>query len=159
MPFFSPEFLDWTRNLPIAVTIRNSSWMLPVIESAHLLGYAGIIGCAAAIDLRILNLGLRRQTASQISSQLAPWTAASLLLSIVTGTLLFTYKPDAFARNGAFPYKLSFVAVAILFHYSLLRGATRSAVPGRGAKLVAIGSLALWLAVALAGMAVSLELF
>src|ERR1019366_269876 len=114
MPFFSPEFLDWTRDLPLAVTIRNSSWMLPAIESAHLLGYAGIIGCAVAIDFRILNLGLRRQTAAQIAAQLAPWGAASLGLSIVTGALLFSYKPHTFARNAAFPYKLALVHVAIL---------------------------------------------
>jgi len=159
MHMFSPQFLDWTRDLPIAVTIRNSGWMLPAIESAHLLGYAGIVGCAVAIDFRILNMGLRRQTAAQIAAQLAPWTAASLALSIVTGALLFSYKPHTFAKNAAFPYKLALVAIAILFHYSLLRWAIRGTTPGNPAKLIAACSLALWLAVALAGMAVSLELF
>lgn len=145
--------------MPVAVTIRHSGWMLPAIESAHLLGYAGIIGTVVAIDFRILNIGLRRQTAEQIAAQLAPWTAASLGLSVVTGALLFSYKPFQFAKNGAFPYKLTLAAMAIVFHYAALRWAVRTNSAPPPAKFLAACSLTLWLAVALAGMAVSLELF
>ena len=159
VPFLDPHFLEWTRDLPVAVAIRHSTWMLPAIESAHLLGYAGVIGTVVAIDFRILNIGLRRQTAEQIAAQLAPWTAASLGLSIITGALMFSYKPLQFAANGAFPYKLSLVAIAILFHYAALRSAVGSKRFAAFAKLIAACSLTLWLAVALAGMAVSLELF
>ena len=153
------SFLAWTRDMPVAVTIRQSSWMLPAIESAHLLAYAGVIGTAVAIDFRILNIGLRRQTAARIAAQLAPWTGTSLALSILTGALMFSYKPFQFAANGALPYKLSLAVVAILFHYTILLRVARSEPPGSSAKFIASCSLALWLAVALAGMILSLELF
>ena len=58
-------FLEWTRDNPVAVAIRHSAWMLPAIEAAHLLAYAGAIGTAVAIDFRILNIGLRTQKAGQ----------------------------------------------------------------------------------------------
>ena len=79
-------FLTWLHDTPIAVIIRRSGWMLPAIEAVHLLGYAGMIGTAVAIDFRILNIGLRTQTAGRlVAEQLAPWTAWSLALAFVTG--------------------------------------------------------------------------
>jgi uncharacterized protein DUF6644 len=153
------QFLEWTRDTPLAVTIRHSGWMLPAIESAHLLGYAGVIGTAVAIDFRILNIGLRSRTAGHIARRLAPWTAASLGLSLVTGALMFAYDPFKFAKNGAFPYKLSLALAAILFHYAVLPRAVRTEPSAPSARLIASCSLMLWFAVALAGMTVSLELF
>jgi hypothetical protein len=152
-------FLEWTRDNPVAVTVRHSAWMLPAIESAHLLGYAGAIGTAVAIDLRILNRGLRTQTAGQIASQLTPWTTASFALSAITGALLFSYKPFLFAANAALPYKLGLAIVAIVFHYAVLLRAARTGASTSFAKLMAACSLTLWLAVALAGMILSLEIF
>lgn len=151
--------LEWTRDTPVAVAIRHSGWMLPAIESAHLLGYAGVIGTSVAIDFRILNIGLRNQTAGQIAAQLTNWMAASLALSAVTGALMFSYKPFVFAANGALPSKLGLVVVAILFHYAILLRVARTDPPASFARLAAACSLALWLAVALAGMILSLELF
>jgi hypothetical protein len=151
--------LVWTRDMPVAVTIRHSSWMLPAIESAHLLAYAGVVGTAIAIDFRILNIGPRHQTAARIAAQLAPWTGVSVALSVITGALMFSYKPFQFAANGALPYKLSLAVTAILFHYAVLLRAVRSEPPKSSAKFIAACSLVLWLAVALAGMTLSLELF
>lgn len=157
--FLGTPFLEWTRDTRVAVTIRHSGWMLPAIESAHLLGYAGAIGTAVAVDFRILKIGLRSQTAGRIARQLAPWTAASLALSLVTGALMFAYDPFKFAKNGAFPYKLSLAVAATLFHYGILPRAVRTEPANPSATFIAACSLTLWLAVALAGMTVSLELF
>jgi hypothetical protein len=156
---FGTQFLTWLHDTPIATMIRRSGWMLPAIESAHLLGYAGTIGTAVAVDFRILNIGLRTQTAGLIAEQLAPWTAASLVLSFVTGSLMFAYDPFRFAKNGALPYKLGLVTAAILFHYAVLLRTARNESIGPLAKFIASCSLTIWIAVALAGMSVSLELF
>jgi len=160
MPFV--PMLEWFRDTALAQTIRDSSWLLPAIESAHLVGYGLLIGTILAVDLRLLGLGVRRQTASQIAGELAPWTVGGLVLAIITGVLLFSYDPLKFYANHAFPYKGALLVGAVAFHYTIHWKVTR---PGRASvklmreQLAAGVSLALWFGVALAGLAISLNLF
>jgi hypothetical protein len=154
--------LEWFRDTPLAQTIRNSSWLLPTIESGHLVGYGLLIGTILAVDLRLLGLGVRRQTAPQIAGELAPWTLGGLVLTIVTGVLLFSYDPLKFYANHAFPYKVALLAAAVAFHYTAHREVTlpnTSGVKSLRNRLAAGVSLALWLGVALAGLAISLQPF
>jgi len=156
----SLPLLEWFRDTPLAQTIRNSSWLLPAIESAHLVGYGLLIGTILAVDLRLLGLGVRRQTASQISGELTPWTVGGLVLAIITGVLLFSYDPLKFYANHAFPYKVALLVTAVAFHYTAHRKALNASgiKPGRN-RLAAGVSLALWLGVAVAGLAISLNPF
>jgi len=85
--------------------------------------------------------------------------AACFALSIVTGALLFSYKPLQFAVNKALPYKLGLAAAAILFQYAAVGRAAQTDPGPPWAKSVAAASLASWFAVVLAGMALSLEMF
>jgi hypothetical protein len=154
--------LEWFRDPPLAQTIRNSSWLLPTIESGHLVGYGLLIGTILAVDLRLLGLGVRRQTAAQIAGELAPWTLGGLVLTIVTGVLLFSYDPLKFYANHAFPYNVALLAAAVAFHYTAHRKVTlpnTSGVKPLRNRLAAGVSLALWLGVALAGLAISLQPF
>jgi hypothetical protein len=154
--------LEWFRDTPLAQTIRNSSWLLPAIESAHLVGYGLLIGTILAVDLRLLGRGVRRQTAAQIAGELAPWTLGGLVLAMITGVLLFSYDPLKFYANHAFPYKVALLAAAVAFHYTLHGKVTRAGRPRvqlSSEQLAAGVSLALWLGVALAGLAISLNPF
>ena len=154
--------LEWFRDTPLAQTIRNSSWLLPAIESAHLVGYGLLIGTILAVDLRLLGWGMRRQAASQIAGELTPWTAGGLVLAVITGVLLFSYDPLKFYANHAFPYKVALLVTAVAFHYTAHRKATQPNTSGikTGRNRLAAGvSLALWLGVALAGLAISLNPF
>ena len=93
---------------------------------------------------------MQRQTASQIAGELAPWTLGALATAIVTGVLLFSYDPLKFYANKAFPYKVALLGAAVVFHYTAHR---------KPNQWTAGISLALWLGVALAGLAISLEPF
>lgn len=143
-------FLEWFGDTVLAQTIRHSGWLLPAIEAAHLAAYGLLIGTILAVDLRLLGLGVRRRDASQIARELAPWTGGALALAIVTGVLLFAYDPLKFYANRAFPYKVALLAAAVAFHYTAHR---------KPRPWTARVSLALWLGVALAGLAISLAPF
>jgi hypothetical protein len=155
-------FLEWVSASPLSQALRNSGWMLPVIESAHLLGYGLLIGTILAVDLRMLGWGVRRQPAAQIARELAFWTLGGLITAVITGLLLFAYDPVKFYANHAFPFKILFLAAAVAYHYTRHRKVTASAsanVQSLAGKLAAGVSLALWLGVALSGLAISLQPF
>ena len=140
---------DWLAKTLLSQTIQKSRWLLPAIEASHLIGYALLIGTMVTVNLRVFGLGIRQQTAPQIARQLAPWTALGLGLSLITGALLFSSDPMKFYSNGAFPFKISFVAAAVTFHFTVHR---RAMAASTNLKLVAACSLALWLGVVLAGL-------
>ena len=56
------DFFDWLELTPIGTAIRDSLWLFPVIEAVHLLGLALLGGAVLVLDLRMLGLGLTRQS-------------------------------------------------------------------------------------------------
>ena len=72
-----------------------------------------------------------------------------LLLSIVTGVLVFIYDPARYAANTAFKTKLVLLSLAVLFHFTVFRRTLRMDEPAsrRRNALVAVFSLTLWFSV------------
>ena len=49
----SLELFQWFYATPIAETIRNSTWLFPVIEAFHLLGLGLTVGSVLLVELRV----------------------------------------------------------------------------------------------------------
>ena len=138
-------------------TIRGSRWMFPVIESAHLLAQGLLIGTVLIVNLRFFGLGMRRTPAHRVAAQLEPLTLGAVCASLVSGSLMFSADPEKFAGDGALPYKLGVLGVAIMFQCTLHRQATHGAGSNTGplnGRTAAAISLTLWSAVAVLGRAI-----
>ena len=85
-------FFQWCEQSGIGEAIRKSAWLFPLIEAIHLLGLGLIGGAVLVVDLRLLGLGLRRQSVAQVARDAQPWLLGSLMLMIATGGLLFLYE-------------------------------------------------------------------
>jgi len=134
--------------------IKNSTWAFAVIESVHLLALAVIGGAVLVVDLRMLGFGLRRQTVAELARDAQPILAASLMVMLLTGAMLFMSEAVKCYYSTPFWVKMSSLALAILFTFTVRRKITR-ADEGRispiGYKTVAVLSLALWFTVGAAG--------
>jgi hypothetical protein len=143
---------QWVANTGVGVAVRKSTYAFPVVEVVHLLGLTLLLGVVLTLDLRLLGLGPRRQNAAVLASDLAPAFWSGLTLTLLSGAILFIGEPIKCFYNGAFWWKMSLLAGAlviqsVLFHR--LRGVGSSA-PGLQ-KAIAGLSLALWLSVGVAG--------
>ena len=87
------QLFRWFDATPISLIIRNSTYIFPVVEVFHLFGLTLLLGTVTVVDLRILGVGMRRQSVSELASQLAPWSVGAALLTIVSGILLSCRKP------------------------------------------------------------------
>jgi hypothetical protein len=58
------------------------------------------------VDLRLLGLGLKRQPASQLVADLAPWTLAGLVLMLTTGPAMFSADAVVYYFNPSFRLKI-----------------------------------------------------
>ena len=147
-------FFQWCEASGIGETIRKSSWLFPVIEAIHLLGLGVIGGAVLVVDLRLLGLGLRRQSAAQLTRDAQPWLVGSLVLMIITGGLLFLSEAIKCYYHDAFWFKMSCLFLAIVFTFTIQRKVTmneETRLSPVWSKVVAIVSVLLWAGVGIGG--------
>lgn len=150
-------FFRWCDGLWIGVTIRDSRFLFPIIETFHLLGITMLLGTLLLVNLRLFNLGMRRLPVDRLARELSPWMLGSLALVLASGTLLFLSEALKCYDSGPFQLKMLLLFLAILFHFTVHRPFTNS---GRAIKkplrawLVGALSLMLWFGVGLAGRAI-----
>jgi uncharacterized membrane protein YhdT len=147
-------FFQWCEASGIGETIRKSSWLFPVIEAVHLLGLGVIGGAVLVVDLRLLGLGLRRQSTAQLTRDAQPWLVGSLILMIITGGLLFLSEAIKCYYHDAFWFKMSCLFLAIVFTFTIQRKVTMSEETRLSpvwSKVVAVVSVLLWAGVGIGG--------
>lgn len=145
----------WVASTPVAAAMRGHAWLYPIVETAHILGFAVLVGAVAMFDLRVLGFG-RELPVRALARHLLPWSVGSLLLVVPTGLLMFSTQPIEMLGNPVFLLKLCLIAAAgvnaLLFHLGPYRGAAgwQDGIPG-WARLQAALSLLLWMAVITCG--------
>lgn len=154
-----PDAPAWAAALEasaVSFFIRDSSWLYPLANLGHIYGLALIVGSIVALDLRLLGAGRRVVSAEGLSRFLTPVTVAGLVLSLVSGLILFTADASALAVNAVFQIKMALLVLGLANAWAFRRLWTHAlpswdvAAPPLG-KLQALVSALLWLAVATAG--------
>jgi uncharacterized protein YacL len=143
-------FCQWLEDTSLSSAIRESAWGFPIIESVHVLGLC-LFGMAILVDLRLLDMALKRVPVSEVTAGLSPWVTASIVAMMVSGVLTFLNAPVDYYNNTLFRIKLIML---------LLIGANawlfRSGVGRRAAVTL---SLILWTGVVVAGRLIADRLF
>jgi hypothetical protein len=151
-------FCQWLERTSVGAGVRESLWLFPAIETAHLFGIILLVGTTAAFDLRLLGLGLREQAVSKLSSRLLPWAWAGFAVQVLTGACLFASEATKCYGNPAFRIKMLLLVLAglnaLVFHLASFRNVaawdnTRN--PPIGARFAAVLSILLWFGIVAAG--------
>lgn len=145
--------LHWIEQSAVAEAMRSGLWTYPIVEILHIVGFVVLVGSVAMFDLRLLGLG-KSLPVHALARHLLRWSVLSLLLVIPAGLLMFSAHPSDFLGNPVFLLKLGLIALAglnaLLFHvrvYPAVEAWNLNAEPPAAAKLHALLSLVLWVAV------------
>ena len=155
MPTWLAEGLGALSAWPVAAFLRESTVTYAALNAAHIFAIGLVVGSIATLDLRVLGL-FRQAPFAALAGPLSRVAATGVLLAIVTGVLLFSVRPIAYAQNPAFLAKVSLVALGIL-NALLLRANRHWPPPGGGARphtsvrFAALISLLIWAGAVLAG--------
>ena len=160
------NFLTWLAATPLSVSIRESTWVFPIVESVHVLGLCLFVGLAVMLDLRLLGLTLRSVPASDVYRKLSPWTWAGAAIMVASGILTFFNDPVRYYQNVFFRVKVVMLVLAVLNAYVFQVGVFRSirdwdaaAVTPRKARLAGYLSLTLWAGIVVAGRMIAYNWF
>ena len=141
--------------------MRQWLWLYPGVEVVHLVGIALLFGSIVVLDLRLLGLS-RHIPVRMLARHVLPWTAASFLLIIPSGLLMFMAHASEFVESEVFILKLLLIMAAglnaALFHAITFRTADvwdteemRKLPPPPSARLAGALSLVLWISVIACG--------
>ena len=146
-------FFEWCEATVLGTAIRDSIWAFPIIESIHLVGLCLLGGALLIVDLRLLGVGLRSQSISELVEQARPWMVAAIAVLVSTGLLLFLSEAVKCYYNTSFWVKITTLPVALLFTFLVRNRIASSDALDTSARSRLIGavSIALWFTVAAAG--------
>jgi hypothetical protein len=118
------HFAEWLSTTFLSVFIQNhNGWVIPTIQSIHIVGIGVVMGSVFMIYLRILGWAGMDQTLRQTTSRYAPWLTGALCVLLVTGILMVIGEPVRELVTFSFWLKMFLVAIstviAVSFQISL----------------------------------------
>lgn len=150
------SWAKWLETSPWGYPVRTSLWLYPFIQLIHFSGLSIWIGTTIAVDMRLIGIGRRRQTAAELARQLFAWKWIGFGIVVLGGFLLFSGTASALLENAAFLVKLVYLVPAALIWHTIVQVKTpvwgRNAQTPIPAKLAGALEICLWLGVAMAAV-------
>lgn len=149
--------LTWLESLPLSEYVRSSPWAYPILETVHMFGLGLVFGGIFLFDLRLLGVhpGL---PIDKLARHILPWVWTGFALNLTSGVALFLSDAVTFGLNRAFQVKLVLLGITGMLvvwfqyaHYPRLQKLDGEAGAPASVKVLAVTSIALWLAIITAG--------
>ncbi len=152
------DFSQWLAATGPSLLIQNTAWAVPAVQTVHILALSVVLASMAMLDLRMLGLAGRRHSVDDMASRFIPALWIALVALLATGLVLIVGEPERALMNPAFRWKMALLAAAIPVTAGVQQLLNRE--PGfwettsqrrTAARVVAVVSLSLWLAIAVLG--------
>jgi hypothetical protein len=108
------EFSKWLAATPLSHTIQTTKWVIPALQTIHILSVAVVFSSAVLVDLRLWRLLNRDVPLPEMARRFLPTIWPVLLVLLITGSLLIIGEPKRSLLNSAFYLKMALLAAAIV---------------------------------------------
>ncbi len=151
-------FCNWLQSTAVSQTIQTIEWIVPAVQTVHILCVAVVLTSVLMIDLRLLGLRWQHQSVSAITGRFLPFIWWPLPILLATGAILIAAEPARSLRNPVFLLKmlllLAAAGVTLACQIPLRHDPAYwelSTGKRRAAQLIAAASLPLWVGIVFAG--------
>jgi len=107
------EFCQWLAATPLSRAIRTTGWVIPALQTIHILCVAVLFSSAVLVDLRFWRLLQRDVALPDVGRRFLPTIWPVLLILLITGSLLIIGEPRRSLLNATFYLKMTLLVVAI----------------------------------------------
>jgi hypothetical protein len=111
-PDFEAVLGAWFETSWLGVAMRDSTFLYPLVNVAHLLGLVLIVSGIGLLDLRLLRFA-RQVPLQAVYAPLTRVAVLGVVLQLATGTALFASDAIALMQNDIFGLKMQLLAVAL----------------------------------------------
>ena len=155
-------FADWLQGTSASGAIKSVSWIIPLIQSVHIVMIGVVFVSCLMIVLRVLGVMRTDEPVEAVWRRFAPWMWSALAVMAATGITLVVGEPEREFGTVSFWMKMLLVAI----------GVSGTALYGRSLKAAAVGAPAefpvsvraasiliviVWLAVIFLGRAIAYD--
>ncbi len=147
------KFCDWLSLTPVSQTIQNVEWIIPMVQSVHIIAIAIVMSSMIMVDLRLMGLVGQSQPVSGLARRFIPWVWWALVALLLTGMVLIAAEPRRDLLNPVFQAKMALVLAALVVTAVFQETVRRNMEfwdlsPGRrtGAWVTAVLALLVWTA-------------
>ncbi|HEU4693470.1 MAG TPA: DUF6644 family protein [Vicinamibacterales bacterium] len=158
------EFAQWLEMTPLSVTIKSIEWIIPLVQSIHILTIAIVFVSLLTVSLRVVGWIRMDEAFGVVMERFSTWISRGLIILAVTGITLVLGEPIRELMSLSFWLKMGLLAIgitsAVVFKRSLAPavladGAEPTFSPV--AKSAAMATVLLWLTIIFLGRAIAYD--
>jgi putative copper export protein len=158
-------FAEWLQSTRFSVTIQTVDWIIPLLQSIHIVMIGVVFVSILVVALRVLGRMRTDEPFVEVWRRFSPWFWSALAVMALTGVLLVIGEPVRQATALSFWLKMALVAVGVASAAAFGRVVRAAAHPGgggpefsAGSKSVAVATVVLWLAIIFLGRAIGYDI-
>jgi hypothetical protein len=151
------DLSKWLAATSLNHTIQTTSWIIPALQTIHILCVAVVFSSAVLVDLRIWRLTQRDVPLSDVGRRFLPLIWPVVVILLLTGSLLIVGEPRRSLVNDTFYIKMVLLAFALvltgLLQWSLTAPGfwERDVVHRVVGRVAALASILVWSGIIFAG--------
>src|ERR1700693_1969982 len=107
-------FCLWLDGTALSQFIQSRAWVVPTVQSIHILSFALVVASALMINLRLTGVFGRDQSLDRISARFLPFIWWPLLVLLAAGTIMIIGEPARALKNPVFQVKVVLVIAAVI---------------------------------------------
>jgi hypothetical protein len=107
------EFAAWLAGTDLSALIAGNLWVIPLVQSIHILGIAVVFVSLFVVVLRIWGLAGRDQTLSATADRFIPWIWGSFAVLAATGVVMVIGEPARELVSFSFWAKMALLAIGL----------------------------------------------
>lgn len=104
----------WLAATTASGVIQKTLWVIPLMQTIHILSVAMVFSSVVMIELRVLGF-TGSQTVEQTAHRYVWWIFGGVVVLALTGSVLIIGEPERSLPSYEFQMKMVFLAIAIVF--------------------------------------------
>ena len=159
------EFAEWLGSTPLSVAIQSRLWLTPLLQTIHITMIGIVFVSMLSVALRVLGKIRADEPLADVWHRFAPWFWCALGVMAGTGLILSIGEPVRQATALSFWIKMSLIAIGVASALYFGRTVSTAAAAGaaadasysRRARVVAVATIILWLAIIFFGRSIAYD--
>ena len=152
------EICHWIDQTALSQAIQVTNWVVPTVQTIHILAIAVVASSALMIDLRLIGVFWANRPMKDVTARFLPLVWWPLLVLLATGMIMIIAEPSRSLKNPAFQLKMTLLIAALivtwLFQFFQRRNAAFGDLntgPRVAATTIAVASIVLWSSIIFSG--------
>jgi uncharacterized membrane protein len=108
------DLSKWLAATSLSHTIQTAGWIIPALQTVHILCVAVLFSSAVLVDLRLWRLTQRDVPLRDVGRRFLPLVWPVVVVLLLTGSLLIVGEPRRSLLNDTFYIKMGLLAFALL---------------------------------------------